>query len=175
MFSPPTPPPWEGLHPLVVHFPIALLLVSALFVLLGAIFPARGWWLRCTALILLGLGTAGAYTAFATGIAARDVVEDGPDEMWPALEEHEAMAKTTRNVFSVLTVIYAILLVVPIFWKTLSRAVVFVPLQFVFLAVLMVSNLQLANTAHIGGRLVHEFGVRAMLGADPAAAEESDE
>ena len=51
----PAPPPWEGLHVLVVHMPIGMLLTASLFVLLATVFPR---WAGTTALILLVLGTA---------------------------------------------------------------------------------------------------------------------
>jgi len=38
-----------------------------------------------------------------------------------------------------------------------------VPVQLVFLLVLLVSNVLLANTAHLGGRLVHQYGVHAAI------------
>ena len=169
---PPTPP-WEGLHPLVIHFPIALLLVSALFVFLGAIFPARGWWLRCTALILLALGTASAFVAVRTGEYARDVVEEGSDTVFQTLDKHEELGEKTRNAFAALTVVYAILIGLPLRWKQLSQTSVHVPLHLVFLAVLMAGNLLMANAAHLGGRLVHEFGVHSALGGEPSKPAES--
>ena len=33
-------PSWDGLHPLVVHFPIALLLAAPVLLLAGMVFPA---------------------------------------------------------------------------------------------------------------------------------------
>ncbi len=38
MFSLPSAPPWEGMHPLVVHFPIALLMVSPILILIGLLW-----------------------------------------------------------------------------------------------------------------------------------------
>ena len=60
MIALPPIPTWEGLHPLVVHFPIALLLVAPWLVLLGALLaPSRGRPWLFAALTLLALGTAG--------------------------------------------------------------------------------------------------------------------
>ena len=157
---PPTPPP-EGLHPLVIHFPIALLLVSALFVFFGALFPVRGWWFRCAALILLGLGTLGAFVSVRSGEKARDVVEEGSDAMFQTLEKHEELTKKAMYAFTALSVVYAILLGLPLLSNAFFQPSVHVPLHLVFLAVLMAGNLLLANAAHLGGLLVHEFGVRA--------------
>ena len=34
-------PTWDSLHPLIIHFPIALLLVCPLFILIGAFLSAE--------------------------------------------------------------------------------------------------------------------------------------
>ena len=45
----PPVPSWDAMHPMVVHFPIALLLVAPLFVVMAAgacVARTRGGWLR---------------------------------------------------------------------------------------------------------------------------------
>ncbi len=48
----PSLPGWDGLHPLVVHFPIALLLVAPVFVVLGLVLPRAGRGFLVGALVL---------------------------------------------------------------------------------------------------------------------------
>ena len=51
-------PSWTELHPLVIHFPIALLLVAPLFIIIGMIVnPQKGRPFLIAALILMLLGT----------------------------------------------------------------------------------------------------------------------
>lgn len=168
--TPPPTPPWEGMHPLVVHFPIALLLFAAVFVVLGIIVPKRGWWFSVSALILLIGGTAGAFVAVSTGKAARDVVEEGPDEMFEVLQQHEDMVEQARNVFVALTIIYAAIVFLPVVARSLQSWKFRMPANLVFLAALMGANLLLANGAHLGGRLVHQYGVKSALAPESNAA-----
>ena len=64
-------PTWQELHPLVIHFPIALLLVAPLFIFLGAVLrKERSRVFLISALILMLLGTATLYLATQTGQAA---------------------------------------------------------------------------------------------------------
>lgn len=75
------------LHPSVVHFPIALVVVGALFAVLYA--ALRRERLRWFAPILLSLALLGAVGAYFSGQAAEDRAEEigVPHE---ALEEHES-------------------------------------------------------------------------------------
>ena len=51
-------PAWTELHPLVIHFPIALLLVAPLFIVAGIIVnPQKGRPFLVVALSLMVLGT----------------------------------------------------------------------------------------------------------------------
>ncbi|NLF69832.1 MAG: hypothetical protein GX575_12350 [Candidatus Anammoximicrobium sp.] len=172
---PPTPPP-EGMHPLVVHFPIALLLFAAVFVVLAMIVPKRGWWFSVSALILLIGGTAGAFQAVSTGIAARDVVEDAEDDaMWDVMQEHEDMMVQARNVFAALTIVYAGIVVLPLLAQSLQGLKFAFPANLVFLAALMGANLLMASGAHLGGRLVHQYGVKSALAPEDEAAASATE
>lgn len=172
--TPPPQPPWEGMHPLVVHFPVALLLFAAVFVLLAAIVPKRGWWFSVSALLLLIGGTVGATVSVSTGEAARDVVEDGEDAMWDVLQEHEDMTKEATQVFTVLTIVYAFVVLLPLVASPLRSLKFAFPANLVFLVALMGGNLMLANAAHLGGRLVHQYGVVSAIAEEDAGMIEEE-
>lgn len=159
-------PSWNAMHPLVVHFPIALLLVAPLFVALGLLRPERFRLFSVSALILMLLGTAGAWLAVETGEATAGTVDRTP-QITTAIHEHQEMAENTRLIFTILTAVYALVLAAPLRFKKLRpRGLVIV--QILFLVLYGGSCLVLARTAHLGGRLVHHFAVHAMIN-DPGA------
>jgi hypothetical protein len=152
------------------------LLFAAVFVVLAIIVPKRGWWFSVSALILLIGGTAGAFVAVSTGEAARDVVEEGEDEMFEVMQQHEDLVEQARNVFVALTIVYAGIVFLPVVARSLQSWKFAMPANLVFLVALMGANLLLASGAHLGGRLVHEFGVKSALApAGEAAATEGEE
>ena len=164
MIQTPVIPPWEGLHPLIVHFPIALLLITPLLVIVGALLaPEKGRVVLYTALGLMFMGTLGAFLAAASGEAAGKLAERTP-QVDAVLERHEQLADATRAVFAGLTVIFAAIVFAPKVFRRLPGRLVTTALPLMFLLFYGAGMLLLANTAHNGGRLVHEFGVKAMLG-----------
>ena len=86
------------------------------------------------------------------------------------LEKHEEMAETTQIVFGVLTAGFAALVFLP----GLLRRELRLPITRTLLALFLVAYLGgmgvLANTAHDGGRLVHELGIHSASPTDSSGA-----
>ena len=75
----PAIPSWDALHPLIIHFPIALLLVAPIFIVVGAVLtPARGRSYLIAAMVLLLVGTASIFVAVESGEAAGKLAERTP-------------------------------------------------------------------------------------------------
>jgi len=160
-------PSWDGLHPLIIHFPIALLLIAPVFILAGSVMaPGKGRSYLIAAMVLLLVGTAAVFIAVETGEAAGKLAERVPG-VEQVLEAHESLAERTRVVFSVLTAIFAALLVLPRLLKIADARLTTTILPLAFLVLYGAGAFLLINTAHNGGRLVHEFGVRAMVASSP--------
>jgi uncharacterized membrane protein len=168
-------PAWESLHPLVIHFPIVLLLLSPIFLLISAALPpARGVPWRSAALLILLLGTVSLFVAAATGEAAGELAERGGG-VDAVLSAHEQLASETRILFFVLSVILLGMTALPRILRRQETRVSTTLLPLAYLVFYSVGVLYLVNTAHAGGRLVHEFGVHAMMPASSGPAEASVE
>jgi uncharacterized membrane protein len=162
-------PVWESVHPLIVHIPIGLLFVAPLFVLLGAVLsPSRGKPFLLGALILMLLGTASTYVAVESGEAAGELAERTP-EINAVLQHHEQLAERTRLAFSVLTVVFAAILLAPRLLRHDASKLLSTAAPLVFLLFYALGVVLLANTGHNGARLVHEYGVHAMMGSTSSA------
>ncbi len=155
-------PPWDGMHPLVVHFPVALLMVAPLFVVVGLVFFKQRIPYLISAWILMLLGTIGAFVAVSTGEAGAQLVDRTP-EISKALEHHEELAEAVRIFFLILTSAYTFLLFAPLATRKQFGRPTVLTIGVVFLLVYLAGMIVLANTAHAGGLLVHEYGVKAMI------------
>lgn len=161
MLFPPMPD-WDGLHPLVVHFPIALLLVAPIFLGLGIVRGERGRHWLLAALLLSAFGAAGAWLAVETGEAAARLADRTP-EITAAIERHSSLGELVRNLSFIITVLFAGILFGPgllkrkIAPRTTTIALV------ILLGLFGVGALAVAHTGDEGGRLVHELGVKSLV------------
>lgn len=140
------PADFGSLHPLLVHFPIALLIAALLFDLLG-------WWRRRdsfteAALGIQALGVVGVILGVVSGNQAEEAVEHLPG-IHEVLERHETLGQVLLWVGLGVVALRVFLL-----WRrqrgTGTKALM-VALS-LGLAVLV------GVTGYYGGRLVYEFG-----------------
>ena len=88
-------PEWApGVHPLIIHFPIALLSIAVLFDLVALLAPRKKDVIRAFAVTLFALGAVAALAAFFTGRAAADAVEV-PAAAQTLLTDHADWAERT--------------------------------------------------------------------------------
>jgi uncharacterized membrane protein len=163
MFSIPPLPPWSALHPLVVHFPIVLLLIAPFFLALALFLPrVKAKHAVFTGFALVVIGTGFLFLTVETGDAAAEAVAKTP-EIKSVLHDHEELAETTQVVFGTLTFLLAALLFGPRLFKREIKIRSFRTVLSIFLLAYVGGALVLANTAHAGGRLVPELGVTAKI------------
>ena len=92
----------ELIHPMIVHFPIALLLIGVVlrFVSLWAVKKPRLSFLLPASWVILALGVVGAWVAIIFGEIAHDIVKPTLQDI-TVLEEHEVHAYTTAWGFTI--------------------------------------------------------------------------
>lgn len=132
------------LHPMIVHFPIALLITSVLFDAASKIFKRDS--LRDGALWLLVLGLIGGIAASIAGDFAEEAAEKaGIAES--LIETHETLAFVTMGIFGVLLV-----------WRLFLRNNFTAQLFAIYLFVAAIGVGTLSATGYYGGDLVYEHG-----------------
>lgn len=144
------------LHPMIVHFPIALLIVGFLFDIVG-LFSKRESFAQM-AFYLLVLGALGVIAAYITGNqAGSGITEEGA--LKQALETHEEAATLTIWIVSIAAVFRIALVLLKKFKGVLKM---------VSLALFLLAVIAIARTGFYGGELVykHAAGVQLDLGLD---------
>lgn len=153
-------PGWESVHPMLIHFPIALLLIAPLFILIAAVLsPPKGRPYMVSALILLGLGTVGLFFAVPTGEAAAKLLPRG-GAAGELLTAHQNLAFEARGIFVMLVILYISVMLVPMVLHRDGRLFSTV-LPLAFLLLYGAGAVVLVSAAHAGGTLVHASGAHA--------------
>jgi uncharacterized membrane protein len=159
-------PSWDALHPLIIHFPIVLLLLAPLFIVLAAAMrPRAGSPYLLMAMVLLLTGTASLFVAISTGEEAADLAERSPG-INAVLLAHQHLASRTEIIFTILSVLFIAIVTLTHLKNLPETRLITTVVPLAFLCFYAVGVLYLVNTAHAGGRLVHEFGVHAVISAD---------
>ncbi len=137
--------PIERIHPMVVHFPIALLITSVFLDFLRLATKRDNF--ERSAFHLLFLGALGSIAAIIFGHLAADVVSDRP-HIADTIETHEALAFTTALSFIILLIVRYIFVRNDNFSKIRP---------YYLIAAVMGIGL-LLTTAYYGGQLVYDYG-----------------
>ena len=142
-------PDWiPNIHPFVVHFPIALLVIAVLFDLARLWFREQSW-LQNAVITLYSLGTAGLIAAFLSGRQAVETVSVTGDAV-PVVTSHEDWALYTLIFFGIFTTIR-----LWTWWKELEKGWV---LPALILPALIGTGM-LWYTGEQGAKLVYKHGV----------------
>jgi len=138
------------LHPIVVHFPIALLITSVALDFAGCFLHRAGLTTAATWCLLLGV--PGAYAALFSGfLSERDVALAMAGSM---LHLHKVCAVLTTFSFSLLLLVRLIWLLPTLYVKSLPPLVVAL-----YLLASVVSVVLLGLTGYLGGAMVYDRGV----------------
>ncbi|MDH5562129.1 MAG: DUF2231 domain-containing protein [Nitrospirota bacterium] len=132
------------LHPMLVHFPIALLFTSVLFDIVATWFKRETFREGALWLLIIGL-TGGIAASFAGGWAEKAAEQAGIAES--LIETHETLAFATLGIFSVL-----------LLGRLLLRNQLTTKTAIPYFLVAAIGLGTLSATGHFGGDLVYEHG-----------------
>lgn len=155
------------LHPAVVHFPIALLILG-LVLAVGAVFVRR-WRLPWLAALVLVAGALGSIVATVTGGEDEERVNESSPGTEQVLEAHEEWGETTRNaaVFGAVLAVSAAL--------TANIRVVGRALSVLTAVVALSAAYSVAQAGHYGGELVYRHGAGVNTTGAPAPGDAAGE
>jgi uncharacterized membrane protein len=139
------------LHAMLVHFPIALLIVGFLCEMVSLFYKTA--FFRQGALFLLILGTLGSIASFFAGKAAGDGMDEG--SLGIAMEQHKQAAILSLW----LTIVTAVLYLAVYF---LQNKKVWVKVLSVLMFALVIGAI--GRTGYLGGQLVFKHGAGIELG-----------
>ena len=150
-------PEWApNIHPLVVHFPIALISIAVLFNLGFLIFHHKQW-LKTTTTLLYGITAISSIITYLTGRQAADSVSVPPSAS-PVLSTHSDWALWTVWYFGVIAAIWIVIL-----WREIElKRFISIPLFLLGLGAFAM----VFQTADRGGRLVYLYGVGVQINED---------
>lgn len=135
----------DNIHPLLVHFPIALLSTFFAIDLLGSLAKKNHW--RSIASCLLYLGTIAAVLTVIAGFNAADTVAHG-QAVHSIMENHEHFGVAVLSLAIVLSI-----------WRLFSHGLIFggANVFFLLLSAILVAIMTLG--ADLGGLMVYHHGV----------------
>lgn len=167
----PAAPAFDGLHPIVVHFALAVPLIVPVFLVIALAWKSQWRAMLVAALVTCALGTAFMLLAIQTGEATEKYAHM-VEGTGPTLHRHEELAELARNLFFGVTAALAIATFVAFKFNDRLKTAARFALIGACAAIWALPALVLANAAHAGGELVHVHGVKAPItsAANQAAA-----
>ncbi|MDA0747070.1 MAG: DUF2231 domain-containing protein [bacterium] len=135
-----------NIHPLIVHFPIALLILGAICDAIG-ILMRRDFFLK-TGHLLLAMGATAAIAAAITGENAAEVAEKIPG-ITEDLERHETLSTAVAWLSVALTLTRSHF----VFKKRFTGTT-----RILYLVIAIAIAALTAASGYTGGRMVYEYG-----------------
>ena len=133
------------LHAIIIHFPIALLIVGFVSELVGVIINKT--FFKNTAFYLLLSGSIGTITAYISGSFAGEGIEEGPLKL--PMQLHEQAAVITLWL-AIITALYRVV----IFYFNYNSALI----KWIGIILFAALVTAVARTGYLGGQLVYSHG-----------------
>ncbi len=135
----------NNIHPLLVHFPIALLISFFMVDFMGSVFKKTNW--RGIASGLLYLGTISALFAVIAGFIAADSVAHG-ENVHAIMDRHKTLGLSVLSLAFILSS-----------WRLLAGGKIKGEVNFLYLFLSAILSILITLGADMGGLMVYKFGV----------------
>jgi uncharacterized membrane protein len=132
-------------HPMVVHFPVALILAGFLADLLFLFFRKQAW-LSKTGFYLMVLGTLGAVAAYLTGQFF--TAHPGEGAIVEIFSRHESLALVTLLIMCIATLVR----IAVVIWKKDSAF-----FHWLVFGLYLLGTLSVSATGYLGGVMVMDY------------------
>lgn len=146
----------DNIHPLLVHFPIALLIGFFILDLMGTVSRNMVW--RSSASAMLYFGTIGAAATVYTGLQAAETVAHGGN-VHDIMERHEQIGIMVLSLSALLSV-----------WRLLAGSSLKGAANGLFLFLSAGLSVLVVLGADLGGLMVYRYGVAVDGAVDPQEA-----
>lgn len=144
-------PDWlPNIHPLIIHFPIAILIIAVLIDLLSLITGEQFQWLQKSAVLLHFIGVLSLAAAFISGHLAVETVNITASS-YDVFEIHEE--------FALITLIYFSIMMLARFIVLYKHKIVKKQMLLIFFIAGIIGLSFLYKTAEKGGKLVFFYGI----------------
>ena len=134
-------------HPQLVHFPIAFIILSFIFDLVGALRNSKKWNQFGGIILLLAILTA--FAALQSGESAEEMLKPMTDSLHEAVEEHEDLASTTFFFVLILGIIRI--------WFQL-KGLFNSWLRWGYVVLIGTAVFMILRVGYLGGKLVYQHG-----------------
>ncbi len=137
----------ETIHPMIVHFPIALLLTATLISFLAVLFKNKREELKIVLYWIMILGAISVLAALASGLYedARGVIHD--DAIHQIMKVHKLLGFIITSAFVLITL-----------WFVIRRNKIQYRELLVIMFFLIATSSVLVYSAYLGGKMVYEEG-----------------
>ncbi len=136
----------ETIHPIVVHFPIALLITATFVGLLAVLFKNKREELKIVLYWILILGSIGVLAALVSGLyEAGRVVHN--EAIHKIMEKHELLGYIITSAFAIIAL-----------WVIIRKRKIQIRELTVITLLLLASSSVLVYSAYLGGQMVYEQG-----------------
>lgn len=163
------------LHPLVVHFPMALLILAGVIEIVNVVMKKE--LLNKFGTLLLVLGVISGFVTLATGDGAEHFAESKwGDVVEGKIKPHETFADISMIIFSVLTGIKIIFRHNIFRFSFLQNKTLRGGVASVLIVLLSIGGIvALAKTGHLGGKIVYENNSNTSVDYSNTSDEDSEE